>query len=59
MRPSRLLPAAFLLTLSYAAQANITLPALIADNMVLQQKSTVALWGWAEAGETVTVTASW
>ena len=27
--------------------------------MVLQQKSTVTLWGWANAGENITVTASW
>ncbi|UOQ51180.1 sialate O-acetylesterase [Hymenobacter cellulosivorans] len=59
MRLSHLLSSACLLTLSYAAQANVTLPALIADNMVLQQQSTVALWGWAEPGEAVTVTASW
>ncbi|WP_324675000.1 sialate O-acetylesterase [Hymenobacter sp. GOD-10R] len=39
--------------------ANVTLPALITDNMVLQQKSNVALWGWADPSEAVTVTASW
>ena len=42
-----------------AAPAEIKLPALIADNMVLQQNSTVKLWGWANAGEKITVTASW
>ncbi|MCB2376598.1 sialate O-acetylesterase [Hymenobacter sp. BT635] len=45
--------------LTHTARADVTLPALIADNMVLQQKSNVALWGWAEAGEAVTVTVSW
>ena len=29
----------------------ITLPSIISDNMVLQQKSSVKLWGWAEPGE--------
>ncbi|UOQ64793.1 hypothetical protein [Hymenobacter volaticus] len=28
-----------------ASQANVTLPALMTDNMVLQQKTEVALWG--------------
>lgn len=41
------------------ASAQIKLPAIIADNMVLQQHSNVALWGWAAAGERVTVNASW
>lgn len=41
------------------AVAELRLPALIADNMVLQQKSTITLWGWANAGESITVTAGW
>jgi sialate O-acetylesterase len=51
----------FLLLLGSAlpALANVTLPALITDNMVLQQKSDVALWGRADPGEAVTVTTSW
>ncbi|MDD5053164.1 MAG: sialate O-acetylesterase [Sulfuricurvum sp.] len=39
--------------------AEITLPALIANNMVLQQKSEVKLWGTANANKTVTVKMSW
>ncbi|MEO5682484.1 MAG: sialate O-acetylesterase [Chitinophagaceae bacterium] len=39
--------------------AEIKLPAIIADNMVLQQKSTVTLWGWASEGEQIAVTPSW
>ncbi|TDH26635.1 sialate O-acetylesterase [Segetibacter sp. 3557_3] len=46
----------FLLT---TLHAKVRLPALISDNMVLQQKSKVALWGWAERGEKVTITGSW
>jgi len=42
-----------------AASANLRLPAIISDNMVLQQNSTIALWGWANAGETVTIKAGW
>jgi len=46
----------FSFVISFAA---IKLPAIIADNMVLQQNTTVKLWGWANAGEKITVTASW
>jgi sialate O-acetylesterase len=37
----------------------ITLPALVGDNMVLQQQSEVSLWGKAKARTTVTVLTSW
>ena len=40
-------------------QAKITLPPQMADNMVLQQNTKANLWGWANPGETVTVTTSW
>jgi sialate O-acetylesterase len=39
--------------------AAIKLPAIISNNMVLQQKSKAALWGWANAGEKVAITTSW
>jgi len=39
--------------------AEITLPAVICDNMVLQQKMEVPVWGWAEPGEQVKVKGSW
>ncbi|MEO5591110.1 MAG: sialate O-acetylesterase [Chitinophagaceae bacterium] len=41
------------------AFAEIKLPAIIADNMVLQQNTIVKLWGRANADEKITVTASW
>lgn len=37
------------------ASADVKLPALIGDNMVLQQGRQVAIWGTADAGEQVTV----
>ncbi len=37
------------------ANAEVTLPNIIGSNMVLQQGKPVNLWGWAEAGEEVTV----
>ncbi|RYD82282.1 MAG: sialate O-acetylesterase [Sphingobacteriales bacterium] len=42
-----------------SGNAAIKLPALISDNMVLQQKSRIILWGWASAGEKITVNATW
>lgn len=39
--------------------AAIKLPSLISNNMILQQKTKVALWGWAEAGESVSIITSW
>lgn len=36
--------------------ANVTLPAIVGNNMVLQRETTVNVWGWAEPGEKVTVT---
>ena len=37
------------------ATAAVKLPALFADNMVLQQDMPVPVWGWADKGEEVTV----
>lgn len=39
--------------------ATIKLPAFFSDNMVLQQKTNAAIWGWAKAGSTVHITTSW
>jgi len=41
------------------ALAAVKLPAIFGDHMVLQQKSLVAVWGWADPGEKVTVKGSW
>lgn len=47
------------LCVSSSINAAVKLPAVIADHMVLQQKTTVALWGWANAGERITIQCSW
>jgi sialate O-acetylesterase len=47
------------LIMQLQATAAIRLPALIGNNMVLQQNSLIKVWGWADAGETVTMRASW
>jgi len=39
--------------------ADIKLPAIFSDNMVLQQQSQAAVWGWAKPNATVSVTGSW
>ncbi|MDQ8181013.1 sialate O-acetylesterase [Pelagicoccus sp. SDUM812005] len=39
--------------------AELRLPALVSDGMVLQQESDARIWGWANAGETVEVSVSW
>jgi len=47
------------LCLAGMALADVKLPTVFADGMVLQQKSRVTVWGWAEPGEKVTVKGSW
>ena len=37
----------------------LNVPSVISDNMVLQRNSTARIWGTAEAGEKIIVTASW
>ena len=48
-----------LLLLCSTVRGEVRLPRLFADNMVLQQQTNNAIWGWADAGEQVTVKASW
>jgi sialate O-acetylesterase len=42
-----------------SASAEVRLPSLFTDNMILQQKTSNAVWGFAAPGEKITVTASW
>ncbi len=37
------------------ARADVTLPGLISDQMVLQRERPLKIWGWADPGEDVTV----
>lgn len=53
------LAVAFFLILPSVLFAQLKLPAIISDNMVLQQKANVALWGWAAPGEKVTISNTW
>ena len=44
---------------SSPSAAAVQLPAIIGNNMVLQQRAAIALWGWADPGEKITVRGSW
>lgn len=39
--------------------AKIILPSFFGDNMVLQQKTDAAIWGWAKPNSTVQLSSSW
>jgi len=51
--------AAILIIAGSLAGADVKLPAIFSDYMVLQQKSNVAVWGQADAGEKVEILGSW
>jgi sialate O-acetylesterase len=42
-----------------AAYADIRLPSIIGDNMVLQGGDMVPIWGWADPNEEISVSLSW
>lgn len=48
-----------LLSCISSARADVRMPALFGDHMVLQRETSARVWGWAEPGEAVAVRASW
>ena len=48
-----------LITLSAISYADVKLPAVISDHMVLQQNSKANIWGQAQPGEKIEVKGSW
>jgi len=50
-----LLPIALIHFFTLTAQANVRLPKLVGDHMVLQRDTRLPIWGWADQGEKVTV----
>jgi sialate O-acetylesterase len=48
-----------LVLLPGSSRAQVRLPSLFTDNMVMQQQTACAVWGWAKAGSTITVAPSW
>jgi sialate O-acetylesterase len=49
----------FSLTVSLSAWADVRLPAVIGNHMVMQQKSEVTLWGWSEPAEKIQIKTTW
>lgn len=49
---------AFLISINFL-NAKVTLPSIFTDNMVLQQKTEVSMWGWARANASITIVTSW
>ena len=49
----------FFLAGKNAVFATVTLPSFFSDNMVLQQQTDAAIWGWAQSNSTVQITTSW
>ena len=47
------------LTFYNTAFANVTLPSVFSDNMVLQRNTNVTFWGWANPKEEIKITPSW
>lgn len=47
------------LLLPALSKANVTLPAIFGDHMVLQQQCEITIWGWARALEPIVVITSW
>ncbi len=45
--------------IALSGAANVRLPNILGSHMVLQQKSTVKLWGWAAPGEKISITVGW
>jgi len=41
------------------SQAKVTLPSFFSDNMVFQQNTQAAVWGWSDSGKKVTIRPSW
>jgi len=48
-----------LLLTTCTAMANVTLPSVFSDNMVLQRNAEVKLWGWGNPSEKITITTGW
>ncbi|MEP7093642.1 MAG: 9-O-acetylesterase, partial [Flavobacterium sp.] len=47
------------LNVQLSIQAQVKLPALVSDNMVLQQNAKVNLWGWASPNEKINIQLGW
>jgi len=50
---------AWMMLSATAATAEVRLPAVFGDHMVLQQRTSAPLWGWAQPGQRIRVHPSW
>ena len=48
-----------LLLVAKVSYANVTLPSVFSDHMILQQQDNVRFWGWANPDEEVVISPSW
>lgn len=47
------------IALTTSAVANVKMPSIFTDGMVLQQKTNAPVWGFADPGEKITVSTTW
>ncbi|TKG92462.1 sialate O-acetylesterase [Puteibacter caeruleilacunae] len=59
MRNTNLFLTVLLFLLSSSLLANVKLPALISDHLVLQRNSRIKVWGWADPGEEILIKGNW
>jgi sialate O-acetylesterase len=55
----RILAMLFVLLVSFDLKAQIKLPVIFDDHMVIQQQTTIPIWGWAQPSQDVTIKVSW
>ncbi len=58
-KQNKILLTVFVILLAFKSNADIRLPSILGNHMVIQQNTVIKIWGWAEAGENVNVKGSW
>lgn len=59
MRFLNVLATVLLILFCHTLFAEVKLPAIVSSNMVLQRNTSITIWGWADAGEKITIKTSW
>ncbi len=54
-----LAPLLYHVTFPPLARAQVTMPSILSDHMVLQCETSAAIWGWAKPGDAIEVAPSW
>jgi sialate O-acetylesterase len=55
----KILATSALALMPFLANAELSLPEIFSDNMMVQQNTNAKVWGWANPGKVITVTTSW